>query len=458
MSNTLWIPRIPKSAAPIYRAIADALERDVTEGVLRDGTRLPTHRELADRLGVTPLTITRAYREASRRGLIDSTVGRGTFVRTLAAAHETPLRDDAFVDLSRNIIEGSDATDIEPRDLAQVRSFIHDAEYHPTEGLFRHRSAASAWIRRSGVHVPPERIVITPGAQQSIVSILAALCRPGDTIAAEALSYPRMSSIAALLHLKVLPIACDEEGLNPKALERATRGARPKALYTIPTFQNPTGTVMPQRRREEVAAVIRRLQLPTIEDDVYGFLLPDAPPPLATLVPEWGCYVSSVSKSVSPSLRLGFSALPEHLVERVTGAFAATTAFTSSIDAEIFTLLFERGSADRTILAKRDLIATNRRIAERALGDMTYDSHPSSPHLWLHLPDTTDCRELADRTRQRGVGIAPSSVFAFDRRDLPNAVRISVGATSDAKHLERALRVIASLAQDTRMSAARTVV
>src|SRR5215212_5944260 len=107
MSNTLWSPNVRHEGAPIYRAIADALERDIDSGMLRDGARLPTHRQLAQKLGVTPLTITRAYKEASRRGLIDSSVGRSTFVRTPAA----PLfgavthRDTATVDLAKNIIQ-----------------------------------------------------------------------------------------------------------------------------------------------------------------------------------------------------------------------------------------------------------------------------------------------------------------------------------------------------------------
>jgi DNA-binding transcriptional MocR family regulator len=460
MSNTLWAPRLPRTATPIYRAVADALERDIADGVLRDGTRLPTHRELAVTLGVTPLTVTRAYREAARRGLIDSTVGRGTFVRTVPSHlnETTPGSDSSFVDLAKNIIEGSPEVALDVRELANVRSFLGDSTYQPTEGGFRHRSSAAAWLQKRNVETMPERIVITPGAQQAIVAILAAACRPGDTIFAEELSYPRLASMAALLHLRVQPIRCDDEGIDPKALERAARSARPKAIYVIPNFQNPTGSVMSEKRRRDVAALAQRLQVPLIEDDVYGFLLAEAPTPLSNLAPEWGCHVTSVSKSLTPSLRLGFASLPESLVDRVTATFSAMTAFTSSVCAEIFTLLFERGETDRTVLGKRELIVRHRRIADRVLEGMSYSGHESSPHLWLMLDAFCDARELADRARQRGVGIAPSSAFGFDRRTLPNAVRISIGATPDARQLERSLRTVASLAQDTRLSTASTVV
>jgi DNA-binding transcriptional MocR family regulator len=459
MSNTLWTPRLPRNAAPIYRAVADALERDIADGVLRDGTRLPTHRELAGTLGVTPLTVTRAYREAARRGLIESTVGRGTFVRTLAttSASDTSRGENAFLDLSRNIITGGEDLALEPRDLGSIRAFASDPEYHPTEGTFRHRSAGAAWMKRARVETTPERIVITPGAQQAVVATLAAICRPGDTVLVEELTYPRLASMAALLDLKLQPIRCDDDGADAKSLEKQIKATRAKAVYLIPNFQNPTGSVMPERRRREIAAVIGRARIPVIEDDVYGFLLSDPLEPLANLIPELGVYVTSVSKSLSPSFRLGFASLPESLVDRVNSTFSALTAFTSTIPAEIFTLLFERGDTDRVIQAKRDTIGRHRRIADRALAGMEYSGHESSPHLWLTLPASCDALQLADRTRQRGIGIAPASAVGFDRRVFPNAVRVSLGATPDAKLLERALRTVACLGQDTRLSTASTV-
>src|SRR5688572_3303711 len=102
MTITSWSPRVPPDASPVYQAIADALERDIESGMVRDGQRLPTHRDLAATLGLTPLTVTRAYKEAARRGLIQSTVGRGTFVR---AASDAPKGESGLLDLSKNVVE-----------------------------------------------------------------------------------------------------------------------------------------------------------------------------------------------------------------------------------------------------------------------------------------------------------------------------------------------------------------
>ena len=458
MSNTLWSPHVRQEDAPIYRAIADALERDIDSGALRDGARLPTHRELAQKLGVTPLTITRAYKEASRRGLIDSSVGRGTFVRTAAASMFSPAhRDTNTLDLTRNIIQGNDVMDLDARALASVRPYLRDAEYAPSEGLLRHRAAAAVWLQRSHLDVMPERIVITPGSHQGMLAVLAALCRPGDTILAEEFTYPRFNSIAALLNVRVQPVALDERGLVPNALDKACRRFSPKAVYLIPNLQNPTGSVMPEKRRREIAAILKKHNVYAIEDDVYGFLLENAPPPIASFAPDHTVFLTSASKSLSPSLRIGIAALPRDLVERVTLAFTATTAFTSSVAAELFAQLIESGAADRAVENKRLIISTNRRAAERSLGSDRITGHPMTPHLWISLDGALDAHELADRARLRGIAIAPASTFAVDRTSHANAMRISIGAISDPKQLESALRTIASLIDNPRMGAGAVV-
>ncbi|MGZ4777722.1 MAG: aminotransferase-like domain-containing protein [Thermoanaerobaculia bacterium] len=459
MSNTLWSPRVRNDDSPIYRAIADALEKDIDNGVLRDGARLPTHRQLASKLGVTPLTITRAYKEASRRGLIDSSVGRGTFVRSASTPlfNSVRMRDQGMVDLAKNIIQGSDVVDLDARALASVRPFLRDAEYAPTEGLLRHRVAAATWLRRSALEVSPDRIVITPGAHQAMLAVLAALVRPGDTILAEEFSYPRFNAIAALLHIKIQPVALDEHGIVPASLEKACRRLSPKALYVIPNFQNPTGSVMPEKRRREIAAIVKRHEIPVIEDDVYGFLLSSPPTPIATLVPELTAFITSSSKSVTPSLRIGIAALAPALVERVTLAFGASTAFTSTVAAELFTQLIESGAAAACVDNKRQIVSTNRHAADRALGPSAITAHPMSPHFFLTIPNSLDAHELADRARMRGIAVAPGSAFAIDRSTPPNAIRISLGAVSDAKQLESAIRTIASLIENPRMGSGAVV-
>ncbi len=452
MSNTIWQPRLSLKDRPIYRAIANALERDLASGVLREGSRLPTHRELAERLKVTPLTITRAYREAARRGLIESSVGRGTFIRGGGVMPPDPaLSLGGGLDLSKNVIAASEALDLDGRALSALRPLVREADYQPAAGSLRHRLAACAWARETGLDAAPERVIITPGAQQGIVSILAAVCGAGDTVLAEELSYPRFGAIAALLHLNVRKVEVDEHGLVPASLEKALRATKARALYCIPNFQNPTATVMPEKRRREIAAIARKHALLVIEDDVYGFLLERPPAPLTHFAPETCCYVTSISKSLSPSLRFGFAVVPDGLADRVASAFGAINAFTSTTNAELFAFFQESGMARRAIENKRALIERNRRIATRVFGEAIRNVHPMSPHLWVQLPVGVDAQRVTDRARQRGIEIGPASSFAPDGVTPRNALRISIGPTTDAPRLENALRTIANLIAEPRL-------
>ena len=190
---------------------------------------------------------------------------------------------------------------------------------------------------------------------------------------------------------------------------------------------------------------------------MYGFLLDSPPHPIASLAPEVTAFVTSVSKSLTPSLRLGFASVPSPLIERVTAACAALTAFTSTVDAELFTQLVDTGAADRTIAAKRSVIVTNRRAAARGLGSLEPKAHAMSPHLWIELPRGVDARELAERARLRGVGLAAGPSFSPDRKSSIEAVRVSLGATAHASEVESAMRTTASLIRDSRLGSAVVV-
>jgi DNA-binding transcriptional MocR family regulator len=454
MSTTIWLPRLSSSAGPVYQAIADALERDIERGVVRDGQRLPTHRDLASALGLTPLTVTRAYKEAARRGLIQSTVGRGTFVR---AAVEFPSAPAGVIDLSRNVVAGADPAVFEPRAVVALRSLVRDPDYTPAEGTLRHRTAAAAWMRRAGLETQPERVVLTNGAHQGMLAVLAAICRRGDTILAEEFTYPRFSSIAALLGLELRTVELDRDGIHPKSFEKVAAASNAKALYLIPNLQNPTGTVMPEKRRREIAAAAQRTGVTLLEDNVYGFLLPAQPKPIAAMAPEQTVFISSISKSLTPSLRIGFASLPDSLVERVTAACAALTPFTSTVSAELFTQLVDSGWATRTVEAKRSVVATNRRAAARALDGLRTASPAESPHLWIELPPDVDAHDVVERARTRGISVLPSATFSPDRRPRIEAIRISIGAVDDPRKIESAVRTLAAIIIDGRLGGGAVV-
>jgi DNA-binding transcriptional MocR family regulator len=327
---TIWSPRLPESDAPIYGRIADALERDVRSGMLIPGSQLPTHRELARELGITSVTVTRAYSEAARRGLVESSTGRGTFVRS--------VRRDAVVseeiDLATNTV--SIPLPIpSPGMLQRAASMLMNGTYAVSVGTERHRAAGAAWLcQASSIRkTDPSRVVVTAGTQHALFLALAATTKPGDTVFTEALTYHGVKSVASVLHLKLEPLPLDRYGLVPDALERAARGRVAKVLYTIPSLHNPTTIVMPEKRRREIAAVAEHYGLTIIEDDVSGFLLDKTPPSIASFAPDRTIFISGLGKAIGAAMRVGYLVAPDALLQRVQNALNATVLFSSPVGA-----------------------------------------------------------------------------------------------------------------------------
>jgi DNA-binding transcriptional MocR family regulator len=466
VTMTIWTPDLKRREGPRYQAIADVLEEDIGRGMLVDGERLPTHRELARRLGVTVGTVTRAYAEAERRGLISGEVGRGSFVRAAGVCEPAaailqmpsgkpfgePEGDaDAVIDLSlsvpptpaheeerRVLAAGFAALAARPDLAALLRS-------QPYAGNARHREVGARWIGRLGLAVRPEEVLVCAGAQHAMAATFATLCEPGDVVYTEELTYPGMKSLAQLLHLRLEGLAMDREGLRPDALEEACRRSGGRVLYTIPTSQNPTGAVMSEERRRQVAAVAARHGVTIVEDDVFGFVLADRPPPLGTFARGMSYYMTSTSKLMAPGLRIGFLAAPQAMVGRLGAAVFSTAWLAPPPMAELVSMWIEDGTAERFAAWRRADALDKGALARQILGQARCRSHPESFHLWLELPEPWRSEDFAMQARRRGVAVTPAEVFAVGRGGVPAAVRICPTAERDRGRLERGLRSLAEI-------------
>ena len=365
---TMWLLNLQGRRGPVYRAIADAIDEGVQDGTLRAGAKLPPHRDLADHLGVTVTTITRAYTEAARRGLTSGHVGRGTFIRDNEP--EDLGNDTGVLDLSINIL-------MPDQEIARLESRLFQRRvlpwtqilgYVPTRGHVRHRQAMAAWLGQGGFRVDADRIVLTGGAQHGIAAAFSAVLKPGDTLLLEELTYSGARYLAQQLQLKTTGVAVDAEGLKPEALEQACGSSRARVLYCMPRLHNPTSAVMSERRRRQIAAIAERHRLTVIEDDVYGFLSPERAP-LATLIPEQTIFVTSLSKSLFPGMRLGCAVAPPVLLEKVAQVVWSTMIMASPIGADLLTGWIEDGTASRIVDWKRHEIAARHKMAIRLLRD-----------------------------------------------------------------------------------------
>jgi DNA-binding transcriptional MocR family regulator len=445
---TIWLPDLAGSDAPRYVAIAEALAADIRAGRLPAGTRLPTHRDLAWRLGVTVGTVSRAYAEAERRGLIGGEIGRGTFVRAPESAADRAHSGAEIIELGVN----HSPLQSEPACFARALEAIARGpslqallSYQSHAGRAPDRAAIAAWLARSGLAADPDNVIITDGCQHAIAVTISALVRPGEALAAERLSYPGFKALAALLGVELVAVAIDEEGLVPDAFEAACRESRVRAVYLVPTLQNPTGSIMPETRRAAIADIAARHDVAIIEDDVNGFLLDAPPAPIASFAPEHGVYIGSASKSLAPGLRIGWAYASSRKCELIAAAMRATTYMATPAAAEVMRRWVESGDADRLVAEKRAAALRRRAIADRVLGQWRWTAHPRAFHLWLSLPEGWRAHEFAAAVRRRGVSVTPGAAFFVGEGTPPDAVRVCLGTPASEAELERGLETLAAV-------------
>jgi DNA-binding transcriptional MocR family regulator len=445
-----WTPRIAADSLPLYVAIADAIADDAESGRLAAGTRMPTHRALASALGVDVTTVSRAYAEARRRGLIAGHVGRGTYVRgtrpPLVAARS------GAVDLTVNLPpEPSDVCDAAMRktlaELSRSADIASLLTYAPFGGSAPHREAGAAWCTNRGIAASPDRVLVSGGAQQAVISVLSAHCEPGDVVITESFTYPGFLAAIRALRLRAVGAPVDEDGLIPDALARVVKATRAKLLLTTPTLQNPTATIMPAARRRRIAAVVRERGLTLLEDDVYAPLVPDAPRPLTSLVPELAYFVSSFSKAITPALRTAFLVAPSGTAaSRLTPHIQATGWMSAPLMTEVACRWVTSGVVSSIIAERRAEASARQAILREQLGLPPDAGSPHAFHHWLELPRQWERASVfVEALRARGVLVSSGDAFAVDATNPSRAVRVSLGAAPSREALTRALEKLATV-------------
>lgn len=455
-----WTPVLDDDAATVSGRLLAALRRDIEAGRLTPGTKLPPHRDLAHRLGIGIGTVTSVYGEAARQGLLTATVGRGSFVAdTLPRGGGA----DGPIDLSRNLPPlifaqrrfGSALARMSKRgDLNQL------IDYAPPAGHEAHRRTAAAWLRRvGGLHdARADRLVITAGGQQAMSLAFDVLCAPGDTVMTEAATYFGIRSIAQESGYRTVGLAMDEQGLLPEAFDRAA-AAGARVLYTLPTLQNPTGGIMGDSRRVEIAEIARRHDVWIVEDDLYSaFALGTAPPPLAAYAPERCFYINGTSKAIAPGLRTGFLIVPddEHL-DRVLRRIRARIYAPPAMGALLGSQWMEDGTADEIVAEIQDEILARGKMAADRLGPaLRPPGDPRCPHLWLPMAEL-EAERMAARAMRAGVELTAPSAPLIDASSI-SGVRLCLGMATDRAQLGVALDRIVTALDAGRTEVAATVI
>ena len=442
-----WSPALQGRDGPKYIAIADAIAADVVSGRLAPGDRLPPQRDLAKRLDLDFTTVARGYVEAGKRGLLESMVGRGTFVRRNAMVRGAAGPRGSRADFTMNMPPEPEDPELLARMSDGFASVAADLvallRYQGFGGSPRDRDAASAWLGRRALVPSQERIFVAPGAHGAMVGIFSLIAAPGDTILCENITYPGVRAICAQLGLQLVGVETDGDGVIPAALQAAIRRFAPKAIYLNPTLQNPTTVTIPERRRDEICALARTHGVPIVEDDAYGFIPTHGPPPLAAMAPDICWHIAGLAKCIGAGLRLAYVVAPDaRSAWSYNNVMRTLCVMASPIAAAVATRWIEDGTADTILRFIRSESMARERVASKILEPGAYLSDPLSFNVWLPMSNGWTRSVFVSQMRVTGLGIVPSDAFTASGAP-PEAVRVGLGGPLTRTQVERGLAFIA---------------
>ncbi|HEX9413847.1 MAG TPA: PLP-dependent aminotransferase family protein, partial [Ktedonobacterales bacterium] len=466
----------------LYRQVADQVRDLIRRGVLSPGSRLPTVRQLARDLGLTRLTVHSAYGELHAQGLVEATVGRGTFV----AAHPLTVRPTSirpapapqppaswlsqgdFAELGGMIeqpgllsfAQAVPAPETYPvreleRALRVVPADPSALSYGPMQGEAALRGEVSRLLLERGVIAPPEGVLITSGAQQGIDLVLRAFAAPHDVVLVEEPTYPGAIELAAQRGQRIVGIPRDEDGLSLTVLEATCQLYHPRLLYLIPTFHNPSGVSLPEAQRADLLRLARKHELLLLEDDVYGWLAVDGPAPLPLKAEDEDgqvIYATSFSKALAPGLRLGALVAAETHMPRLVAAKYSSDLISSPLVQRALAEYLRRGSLDRHLRHVRVLYGARRDAMldalERFVPGCAWTRPAGGLSIWLTLPEDASEREVYAALLARGVAVAPGRAF-FPHPVTRGFLRLSFGS-HPPHEIQRAIEVLGRVLIDQR--------
>jgi DNA-binding transcriptional MocR family regulator len=441
-----WFPDLSRSDKPRYLAIADAIADAVEAGRLVTGDRLPPQRKLAQRLDLDFTTVARGYVEAQKRGLIESKVGQGTFVRPKPRPERSELAPAPRpVDLTMNLPPEPDDPLLVARmqaGLAYVaRDIVSVLRYQGFGGTQADKDAASSWLGRRALVPAQERIFVSPGAHPALLGILTILAERGDTVLCERITYPGIRAIAAQLGLRLIGLPMDDDGILPDAFSAACATGKPKAIYLNPTLQNPTTLTIPDHRRKAIVDIARHFHVPIVEDDAYGFIPAHGHghAPFAAMAPDLTWHVAGLAKCIGAGLRAAYVVVPDtRSIWPFAAALRAATVMASPLTVALVTRWIEDGTADTLLRFIRAETTARQNLAAEILPASSYRGDPLSYNIWVALPPPWTRSAFVEHMRATSVGVVASDAFVAQGAP-PEAVRICLGGPASRTQVQWAL-------------------
>ncbi|MDF1727705.1 MAG: PLP-dependent aminotransferase family protein [Sulfitobacter sp.] len=460
--STIWEKDRLGHAGPKYKAVVTMIREGITQGSLKAEEKLPPVRELAWQLGITPGTVARAYTVLTDSGVLRAEVGRGTFVAPpqtapLGTPPEVPL-NLIEIDSVRHGTENSEGQAVnlfsphlpDGGQAHLIRSLLAQIAANPPSGVMHYPSRRNAraaraamvhWLREAPIGRLDEMdVVLSHGGQNGILLVLQTILRGRrPVVLIEELAYPGFRRAAELLRADIVSVAMDAEGLIPEALAQAAQD-HPEAqvICTSPEVHSPTCGFTPTARREALVEVARQHDLQILEDDCYRMGAARGQG-YRQLAPERGWYVTSLSKTVTPALRIGCAVGPRGM----------NAALHRSAEHGYFGLATPMIDLAAALLTHPDLPAITARarqgvedyikVAVNSLGGFDLHWRRDVPFLWLHLPPGWRASAFCRAAEKVDVQVRAAEEFAGRDAQSPHAVRMAINGAVPLDRFEAAM-------------------
>ncbi|MGQ9553780.1 MAG: MocR-like pyridoxine biosynthesis transcription factor PdxR [Anaerolineae bacterium] len=442
----------PKSNTPIYRQIESQIRALILSGRLPQGCRLPSERALAQRLGVNRTTVVNAYRELAADGLIAGHVGQGTLVLGIAPRQEeessfsVPLawtglirsrpresslaRRVATLSVQEGIISlAAGTSDPLPSPYLHLERAIKRVlavgsqellEDSPAEGLPSLRVELARRLALNGCgKVSPRQVFVLSGSQQGLYLVAQLLLQPGDAVLVESPTYLGALEVFHAVGARLVGVPLDEWGMQVEAAERLLAHAGVRLIYTIPNFQNPTGSTLSGERRKRLLSLAQRYQVPILEDDLYGDFSYGASPPAPIRALDangYVLYLGSLSPLLGSGLRLGWLLVPPAVTEPLLALRQAMDLHPNNFVQAVVRELIADGSLEAHLEWVRRVYARRRDAIVSALqqhmpAEVRWHNPEGGFFIWCSLPEPLTGRQLLEEAAATGVVFVPGELF-----------------------------------------------
>jgi len=447
-----WKPVIIAVHKPFYIALAEKLESDIENGVLLPGTTLPPQRELAYFLDVNVSTISRAFKICTQKGLLSGTVGRGTVVSYDAMTNLSLIPKQTtfpLIEMGSMIPEENKYDEI----TYVIKEMLKEADFGKLFGYGTfmqtnwQKEAAAKFLMYMGCDTEAKHILTAQGGQNAIVTILAGLFSSGDKIGTDPLTYPGLKSAAHLLGIQLVPIRHYENEMSEEALISACENEQIKGIYIIPEYQNPTTHCMSESCKKMIARVAKEKNIIVIEDGIHSLLNTPSRSTVASYAPEQTLYIASLSKVVSPGLRLAYIVTPLKYQSSLSNALYSLNITISPFLLELSSRLIASGKALKLVKERQILAKECNQIVNKILVGFDVCGEDSSTFRWLILPEGIDAKNIEKEAFKRGVQVYSSERFAVGTEKPISAIRLAITASSTLENLEKGLVILRELLQ-----------